>query len=81
MLLFYQSQALVAPLFALPMLIAGQSQLPLGIADALGLLIGAIALGGEALAHLLDFSAMADCSSPLARRSSGKVSLLNLTWT
>lgn len=47
LLLFYQSQALVAPLFALPMLLAGRSTAPLNIWDAVGVAMGSFALWGE----------------------------------
>jgi steroid 5-alpha reductase family enzyme len=47
MLLFFQSQALACPLFALPMLLAGESAAPLGIADLLGVILGCLALWGE----------------------------------
>jgi len=44
LLLFYQSQALVAPLFALPMLVAGNSLAPLGPWDAAGCALGTCAI-------------------------------------
>ena len=47
MLLFYQSQAVAAPLFALPMLVAGRSTAELNAWDALGVLLWAAALLGE----------------------------------
>ena len=40
MLLFYQSQALAWPLFALPLLLAGNSPAPLGFWDLLGCMLG-----------------------------------------
>lgn len=40
MLLFYQSQALVWPLFAMPILLAGNSPAPLGVWDLLGCAVG-----------------------------------------
>lgn len=46
-LLFYQSQALVAPLFALPMLVGGNSRADLNGWDAIGVAIWCFAMLGE----------------------------------
>ena len=45
--LFYQSQALAAPLFALPMLLGGNSRAELNGWDALGVAIWCVAMFGE----------------------------------
>ncbi len=50
MLGFYQLQALWSVLFALPMAWAAWNHQPLGWTDAVGVLIGLAAIGGEALA-------------------------------
>jgi steroid 5-alpha reductase family enzyme len=47
LLLFYEAQALAAPAFALPMLLAGNSQAPLGAWDVAGAIVGFGALLGE----------------------------------
>ena len=47
---FYQFQAFASLLFALPMLIAAQNNCPLGILDALAILIWIVAIAGESLA-------------------------------
>ncbi len=47
---FYQFQAFVAVLFALPMLIAAWNPTPFGILDVIGIAIWFLALAGEAIA-------------------------------
>lgn len=48
--LFFQSQAVVAPLFASPMLIAGHTTAPLGLTDLTGALLANVSIAGEWLA-------------------------------
>jgi steroid 5-alpha reductase family enzyme len=48
--LFFQSQAIAAPLFAVPMFIAGSSRGPLNFLDVVGLFVGVVGVAGEWLA-------------------------------
>jgi steroid 5-alpha reductase family enzyme len=48
--LFFQSQAIAAPLFASPMLIAAGTTAELGLADLAGVALAIVAIGGEGLA-------------------------------
>jgi steroid 5-alpha reductase family enzyme len=47
MLLFYQSQAISAPLFALPLLLAGMSPASLHLLDLVGIVLWLVAITGE----------------------------------
>ncbi len=47
---FYQYQAMASVLFAVPMLIAAQSEAPFGLLDSVGLIVGVAAILGESIA-------------------------------